>query len=41
MIIGIGVDIIEISRIEKACGRESFFKKIFSEYEIKDCTKNI
>ncbi len=40
MIIGIGVDIIEISRIEKACGRESFFKKIFSENEIKACTKN-
>lgn len=39
MIIGIGVDIVEISRIEKACLKESFLKKIFSEKEIEICSK--
>ncbi|MDO5101032.1 MAG: holo-ACP synthase [Eubacteriales bacterium] len=33
MIRGIGVDITEIQRIEKACQREAFFFRIFSEAE--------
>lgn len=37
MIIGIGCDIIEIERIEKACGRESFVKRVFTEREIAYC----
>lgn len=37
MIIGIGVDIIEISRIEKACMKDRFLKNIFTEKEIELC----
>ncbi len=33
MIIGVGVDIIEIKRIEKACQKKSFVEKAFSEAE--------
>ncbi len=34
MILGTGVDIIEIDRVEKAAQREGFVKKIFSAEEI-------
>lgn len=34
MIIGVGVDTIEIGRVVRACGREHFLRKIFSEEEI-------
>lgn len=34
MIIGVGTDIIEIKRIEKAISKESFVKKYFTENEI-------
>lgn len=34
MIIGVGTDIIEIKRIEKAISKESFVKKYFTEREI-------
>ncbi len=34
MIIGTGVDIVEIERIAKAAKNERFFEKIFSEAEI-------
>ena len=37
MIIGIGIDIIEIDRIKKACENEKFLKKIFTKNEIKYC----
>lgn len=37
MIIGIGCDIIEIERIKKACERESFVKRVFTEQEIAYC----
>ena len=33
MIYGIGVDMTEISRVSKACSRESFIKRVFSERE--------
>ncbi len=35
MIIGIGTDIIEISRVEKACGKQRFIEKCYSEKEIE------
>ena len=35
MIVGIGVDMIEIGRVIHACEREHFLKKIFSEREIQ------
>lgn len=34
MIIGIGTDIIEISRVEKACKRQNFIEKCYTEKEI-------
>ncbi len=33
MIVGIGTDLIEISRIKKACEKESFLKKCYTEDE--------
>ena len=35
MIYGIGTDIIEISRIEKAIQKKSFIQNIFTKNEIK------
>lgn len=35
MIRGIGVDLVEIERISKACENESFLKRCFTEEEIK------
>ncbi len=35
MIRGIGTDIIEVERIKKAIGRESFLHRVFSEAEIE------
>lgn len=34
-IVGIGVDSIEIGRVRKACEREHFVKRIFTEAEIR------
>ena len=34
MIIGTGIDIVEIDRIAKAAGKERFLKRIYSEAEI-------
>ncbi len=34
MIYGIGVDMTEISRVDKACQKETFLRKVFSEQEI-------
>lgn len=33
MIIGIGTDMIEIQRVEKACEKEAFFMRCFTERE--------
>ena len=38
MIIGIGCDIIEVSRIEKALSNHKFTEKVFTEREINYCT---
>ncbi len=36
MISGIGTDLIEIERVRKACKREGFKKKYYTEKEIKE-----
>ena len=40
MIIGIGTDIIESSRVIKACSKTSFQEKIFTRDEIELCKKD-
>lgn len=35
MIFGIGTDLIEINRVVKACNREAFLKKVYTEQEQK------
>lgn len=35
MIVGIGNDIIEIERIKKACNREAFLRRVYTENEIE------
>jgi len=37
MIIGIGCDIIEVARIEKALSKPKFIEKVFTKEEIKYC----
>jgi holo-[acyl-carrier protein] synthase len=37
MIIGIGIDVIEISRIAAAIQKEGFLKKVYTEQERKYC----
>jgi len=37
MIIGIGIDVIEVSRIASAIKRESFLHRVFTEQEIAYC----
>ncbi len=41
MIVGIGVDIIEISRVVKSCENEHFKNKIFTKDEIAGFDKNM
>lgn len=41
MIRGIGVDIVEIQRMEKACRREAFFFRVFSAAERQVIGTNI
>ena len=40
MINGIGVDIVEISRIRKSIQRDGFLAKVFSHKEIEYCKKS-
>lgn len=35
MVVGIGTDIIEIDRIDKACKKDKFLHKVFTDNEIK------
>lgn len=37
--IGVGIDLIETSRIRKSVGNPRFFKKIFSELELQELKK--
>jgi holo-[acyl-carrier protein] synthase len=39
MILGIGTDIVEISRIEKAITTDAFLRKCYTEEEIEQCGK--
>jgi holo-[acyl-carrier protein] synthase len=41
MITGIGVDLIEVDRVTKACDRESFRKRYFTDKEIELIEKDI
>ena len=41
MIIGVGTDLIEIERVEKACQRESFLRKVYTENERREAADNI
>ncbi|NLP34415.1 MAG: holo-ACP synthase [Clostridiales bacterium] len=41
MIIGIGVDLIEVDRVVKACQKESFLSRYFTEEEIALITQDI
>lgn len=40
MIIGIGTDLIEIERIRKACTKEAFLSRIFTEEECRQAGEN-
>lgn len=40
MITGIGVDTVEIARVDRACEREHFLNRIFSPKEIEQFDKN-
>ena len=39
MIVGIGLDLIEVERVLSACGRRHFLEKIFTEAEISQAEK--
>ncbi|MCL2620470.1 MAG: holo-ACP synthase [Defluviitaleaceae bacterium] len=39
MILGIGTDIVEISRIERSINNPSFLKKCYTQQEIEYCTR--
>lgn len=41
MIRGIGTDLIEIERIKKACEKEAFLSRMFTEEECRQAGKNI
>jgi holo-[acyl-carrier protein] synthase len=41
MITGIGVDLIEVARVTKACDKESFLRRYFTEKEIELISKDI
>ena len=41
MIAGVGVDLIEVARVTKACENESFLKRYFTEQEIELILKDV
>ncbi len=41
MIVGIGTDLIEIERVRKACEREAFLLRVYTENERRQAGKNI
>lgn len=41
MILGIGTDMIEIGRMERACGKDAFLKRTFTEEECRQAKGNI
>lgn len=38
MIIGIGIDLLEVEKIERSTQSEVYLRKVFTEHEIADCT---
>lgn len=40
MILGVGIDMIEISRVAKACEKEAFLKRCYTEEEIHSTRNN-
>ena len=40
MILGVGIDMIEISRVEKACKKDAFLKRCYTEAEIHNVRHN-
>lgn len=38
MIIGIGIDLLEVEKIERSIQSEVYLRKVFTEHEIADCT---
>ena len=41
MILGIGIDIIEVSRVKKAIAKKAFKQKVYSQREIEYCEKDV
>lgn len=41
MITGVGTDLIEIERIRKACAKEAFLTRVYTEEECRQAGKNI
>lgn len=41
MIIGVGTDLIEIERIKKACEKEAFLMRVYTEEERRQAGENI
>lgn len=41
MIVGIGTDLVEIARVEKACEKQAFLSHIYTEEECRQAGKNI
>lgn len=41
MIIGIGTDLIEVERVKKACEKEAFLSRVYTEEERRQAKKNI
>jgi len=35
MVIGVGIDMVEIARVEKACGKDAFLRRCYTEQEIQ------
>lgn len=41
MIVGIGTDMIEIARVEKACGKQAFLSRVYTAEECRQAGKSI
>ena len=41
MIIGIGMDMVEMGRVEKACGRQAFTERVYTEEERRQAGENV
>lgn len=41
MIIGIGMDMVEMERVEKACGRQAFTERVYTEEERRQAGEKV